>query len=96
MEENESISKYIDDTMFLYTEDSIILILDKNISLKDLKKIEYSKKYISFLFKNKEKKLLIPKINVVKDLISIPNIYLMDQVDFLAKVFVIKKDQILF
>lgn len=93
--ENINKESLIDKTMFMYTDLSITLILDKGIVLEDFKSIEYNKKYFTFTFKNKERKLLIPKSTILKDIIEIPDVYIMDQINFLNKIFIVKKNQII-
>jgi tmRNA-binding protein len=85
----------IDKTIFMCMEDSVVLILDNELLLSDFESIEYNKKYLTFTFDNKERKLLIPKLKILKDMIERPNIYIVDRVNLYNKIFIIKNNHIL-
>lgn len=82
----------LDDIIIFYSKEDALISLPSIFTIDDFTDINYNNRFLTFITKNNEKKIVVLKPIIIKKLNSYKNIYLLDTTNYTSKVVILKEN----
>lgn len=91
---NKDLNK-LDDIIIFYSKEEALVTLPSVFTINDFEDINYNNRFLTFITKKDEKKIVVLKPVIMKKLNSYKNIFLLDTTNYTNAVVILKENNIL-